>query len=209
MFLRRNKKSIAKAASSELQWLPVTPEQQKRKLNLEVSAIMRMLDLPEANRADVRSAYVIAEDLALRQVEMEFDLPLLRHRAFEDAAFDGVAQKNNRIFCVEILFLVNSNLSEDRIEMLFNKAEYAAARVRRVDSKIKLELMLVLITQLTREDQSLLQSKLIQRFTTTLSDVMRQAKLLKSNNLGKSTPPVDFNIHFYDFETLQNTFLNE
>lgn len=170
---------------------------------------MSALDLREANRADVRSAYVIAEDLALRQVEAEFDLPLLRHRVFEDVTFDAVAQKNNQIFCVEILFLVNSDLSEDRIAVLFNKAEYVAARVRQVDSKIKLELMLVLIMQLTKEDERLLRTKLTKRFTTTLSDIMQQVKPFKSNAAEKSAPPVDFNIHFYDFENLQNTFLNE
>lgn len=170
---------------------------------------MHALNLPETQRADVRSAYVIAEDLALRQIENEFDLPLLRHRTFEGISFDGVAIKDNHFFCAEILFLVEPNLSEDRIEVLFNKADYAAEHVRQFNPEIKLELLLVLITQLAPVEENALRKKIAKRMKTSLNDVVRQVALFDKTEKQKSVPPVDFNIYFYDFENLQNTFLNQ
>lgn len=167
----------------------MTPEQQKRKLNLAVSAIMHALDLPEANRADVRSAYVIAEDLALRQIEIIFKLPLLRHRVLEGVPFDGVAVKDKTIFCLEVEFLTAPEFPSERLAAIFDKTDYADQRVRLAHADANVKLVLILITQLSPEAEETFHKKLEKQIRTGA--------------------PVDVEAPIFNFEQLQHTFLNE
>lgn len=167
----------------------MTPEQQKRKLNLAVSAISHALELPEANRADVRSAYVIAEDLALRQIEIIYQLPLLRHRVLEGVPFDGVAVQDETVFCIEVEFLTAPEFSSERLTAIFDKTDYASQRVRLSNARMKIKLVLILITQLSPADEAAFHKK-----------------LEKQIRLGA---PVDVEAPIFNFEQLQHTFLNE
>lgn len=164
----------------------LTAEQQKRKLNLEVTAIMSGLKLPASQRGDVRSAYVIAEDLALRQIALEFNLPIVRHVALEGVPFDAAAFAENQIFCVEVLFLAQPDLSQARIDAVLEKTSHAVKKM--ASAKTKIRLLLALVTQLSPEAEEVLRVKLRKSFGNT---------------------PVDIDVKMFDFEFLQRTFLSE
>ncbi len=167
----------------------MTPEQQKRKLNLAVSAIMHALSLPETNRPDVRSAYVIAEDLALRQIEIIYSLTLLRHRVLEGVPLDAVAIKDKTLFCVEVEFLTAPEFPPERLAAIFDKIDYANQRVRLLNPDSKIMLVLILITQLSSSDEEIFHKKLEKQI--------------------RAHAPVEVDAPIFNFEQLQHTFLNE
>jgi hypothetical protein len=166
---------------------PMTAEQQKQKLNLEVSAIMRAMDLPESQRGDVRSAYVIAEDLALRQVEIEGNLLLSRHVVVEGVPFDAVAVKNDCLIVCEVVFSVKPEIAQTRIDILLDKVDFVNQAIGKIRKNFKMRLILAVITQLAPAEENALQSRFAKKFADT---------------------PIDADIYFFDFEQLQRTFLN-
>ncbi|MEP6923348.1 MAG: hypothetical protein ABI954_02690 [Pyrinomonadaceae bacterium] len=167
----------------------MTPEQQKRKLNLAVSAIMNALGLPESNRPDVRSAYVIAEDLALRQIEIIYHLPLLRHRVLEGVPLDAVAIKGKTISCIEVEFLTAPEFPPERLAAIYDKVDYANQRVKLLHPDAKIMLVLILITQLSPSDEEVFHKKLKKQI--------------------RAHAPVEVDAPIFNFEQLQHTFLNE
>lgn len=186
LFLILTKAEKLMLDESNTSWQPMTPEQQRRKLNLEVTTLANLL--PSYQRSDLRSAYIIAEDLALRQIEIENRLPLMRHVVLEGVPFDGVAFKDERVFCVEVYFLFAPDVPQERIDALLDKVEYAAQRIRKEYAGVKVRLLLVLVIQLSQQDESQLRSTLSNKFALT---------------------PVDVDIRFLDFENLQKNFTAE
>ena len=167
----------------------MTPEQQKRKLSFVVSAILQALELPESSRPDVRSAYIIADDLALRQIEIIYQLPLLRHRVLEGASFDGIAIKNKTIFCIEVEFLIAPEFQPERLAAIFDKINYANQRVALLQPDMKITLVLILITQLSTADEEIFHKRLEKQI--------------------RAHAPVEVDAPIFNFEQLQHTFLNE
>lgn len=167
----------------------MTPEQQKRKLNLAVSTIMQALNLPESQRGDVRSAYVIAVDLALRQLEIDYQTLCARHTVLEGVPFDAVAVKDNQIFCVEIEFLTQPEFPSARLAAIFDKINFVNQRIHRALANAKVALFLILITQLSRRDEEIFHKEL-------------------KKQISKGAP-VEVYAPIYNFEQLQRTFLDE
>lgn len=169
-------------------WSPMTPEQQKRKLNLAVSAIMKALSLPEAQKPDVRSAYVIAEDLALRHIEINQQMPFMRHVVLEGVPFDGVAVKDKQLYCAEVEFLTTPVFPPERFAAIFDKIDYAKQRVHLTRPDVKVILMIILVTQLQPGEDD---------FHKNLrKEIVEHA-------------PVEVIAPILNFEQLQHSFLNE
>lgn len=166
----------------------MTPEQQKRKLNLAVSVVMQTLSLPEAQAADVRSAYVIAEDLALRQAEINQQMPFMRHVVLEGVPFDAVAVKNKEIFCAEVEFLPKPVFPPERLAAVYDKVDYAKQRVKLSRSDVKVSLILILVTQLAANEED---------FHKELRKELQ------------AHCPVDVISLIFNFEELQHSFLHE
>lgn len=184
LILRHYKKLALVANEDDFSWTTMTPEQQRRKLNLEVARIKQ----ESSEDANFHQLYVSLEDLALRQVEAENQMPLLRHIVLEGVPFDGVTVKDGRVFCVEVTFMVVPDLPQERVDALLDKVEYAARRIRQKVPAMRVRLLLALVTKLNQQAENRLRSALAEKFALT---------------------PVDVDVRFLRHDLLQKTFIAE
>lgn len=172
-----------------IQWHAEMPELQRQNANIEVKELSRLLSADEGQHSELLSAYVVAGDLALRQVQQEENLPLMRHVSIGKTPFDGVLVDGDLITCIEVAFLVAPFVRQDRVESMLKKAAQAKKILAAMKSRLRVRLMLVLVTQLTGDEEEVLRSTLgTKRFSDT---------------------PVDIDIRLFDFEALQKLYLNE
>lgn len=182
-------RKLAIAAKDELlPWQMMPPEVQRRKLNAEVGELAAILKIPATQLSDLRSAYIVAEDLALRKVEQEARVSLMRHVEIEAAEFDAVFINREVITFVETAFLVVPDISQKKIDAVLKKLEYVKKLFARIRPDSKLKLLLLLITQLEEEDAVRLRAVLKNKFNNT---------------------PVDVVINPLDFEGLQQIFAGD
>ena len=181
---------------AEMSLNTLTPDQQRRKLNAEVSSILNAVaqsgevkkktNADVASRGDVRTAFIVAEDLALRQLELEYGESFMRHAALEGVPFDGVWITSDKIAGIEVKFLDVPLLPQESVDSLLDKAEYAAARLKRTRPDASFAFVLALVTQLSAEEQTKLRMGLENKFALT--------------------PVKKIELKMFDFDNLQNTF---
>lgn len=172
-----------------IEWSAAMPDMQRQNLNIEVRELSKILHVDAAHISDLQSAYIVAEDLALRQIQHEEIVPLLRHVSVGSVPFDAVFLKNSLLVCCEVSFLVAPELRQDRIEAMMRKIAQAKQEIEKNGSEITVRLMIVLVTQLVPDDDALLRSMLNkQKFAET---------------------PVDIDIRLLDFEALQRMYVTD
>ena len=172
-----------------IRWDTAMPEIQRQNVNVEVRELARLLGVGNDQLADLLSAYIVAEDLALRQIQQEENLPLMRHVSIGSTPFDAILIDQDLITCIEVAFLVVPDVRQDRIESMLKKITQAKKKLAEMKSRLRLRLMLVLVTQLTIDEEEVLRGMLItRRFTDT---------------------PVDIDIRLLDFEMLQKVYVSE
>lgn len=112
--------STVKAGWFELsdQLRPQSPEQQRERARIEIAEVVQQ-QLPGAaestrsSRADAESLYLQAEDLALRAVQAEFEIPLNRQVTNSGGAeFDGAFVKDRQLHVVEVKAYLGSVSTE-------------------------------------------------------------------------------------------------
>lgn len=187
---QRGARRLAAAAEGlSVGWNSAQPELQRQTLNVEVVELSRLLDVGVEQMGDLQSAYIVAEDLALRQIQIEENAPLIRHASIGGVPFDAVLTRDGLIVCVEVSFLVAPDLRQDKIDAVIKKAAKARKSITESGDAHDLRLMFLLVTQLTPQDEEVLRSRLkTSRFSGT---------------------PVDIEIRFLDFEALQKIFIAE
>jgi hypothetical protein len=185
LILRHHRSLTVGAIDEERTWQLTNSEEQKNKLNSEVIELAASLGMSKNQISDLRSAYIVAKDLALRQVELEADTPLLRHICIGDANFDALLVNQDIVTCVDATFLAIPEVPQERISTVLQKLEHAMSKIRLLRPGTKLRLLLAIVTQLEPEDESRMRSMLIERFSQT---------------------PVDVDIVLMDFEGLQRAF---
>lgn len=188
LILRHFRKLAVSDKDNEIVWRIMSAEKQQQKLNVEVNDLARLLTIPASQLSDLRSAYIVAEDLALRHIEKESQIPLMRHIALEGTEFDAVLINQDLIKCVEVTFLVTPNLTEEKIASILRKIEITKKKLSKIRPNTKLVLMLALVTQLDQTGEAKLRSILGDKFSET---------------------PVDVDIRLFDFEELQRIFTAE
>lgn len=172
-----------------IHWDAAMPELQRQNVNIEVRELARLLGVGDDHLGDLLSAYVVAEDLALRQIQQEENLPLMRHVSIGRTPFDGILVDQDLITCIEVSFLVVPDVRQDRIESMLKKITQAKKNLAELKSRLRLRLMLVLVTQLTPDEEDELRGMLVtRRFSET---------------------PVDIDIRLLDFEMLQKVYVSE
>jgi len=170
-----------------LEWHPTQTDVQKQSLALEVEGIASSLELDPLQTTELFSAYVVAEDLALRRIQQEHSAAMIRHLQVGGAPFDALIIESDELICVEVSFVVKPDLRQEKVDAMLRKMgtvkRYLAAE--RLD--VALRLMLVVVTQLTPDEVDEIKSRLT----------------------GKRFPdsPVNIDIHFFDFEELQKTYV--
>ena len=172
-----------------IRWDAAMPEIQRQNVNVEVRELGRLLGVGDDNLADLLSAYIVAEDLALRQIQQEENLPLMRHVSIGGTPFDAILVEHDLITCIEVSFLVVPDVRQEKIESMLKKITLAKKNLAEQKSRLRLRLMVVLVTQLTDDEEERLRGMLItRRFTDT---------------------PVDIDIRLLDFEMLQKVYVSE
>ena len=188
LVLRHSRKLAVGQKDDAMYWQIMLPESQRRKLNAEVKELGAIMNIPPQQLGDLRSAYVVAEDLALRQLEQETKTTMIRHVSIEAAEFDAIMVNNDIITCIETTFLVTPHVSQEKINTTLKKIEFASKKLNELRPGSKLRLLLALVTQLDQEGEAKLRSTLISKFSST---------------------PVDVDIRLLDFEGLQKIFVAE
>lgn len=172
-----------------INWDAAMPEVQRQNVNVEVRELARLLGVGREGLTDLLSAYIVAEDLALRQIQQEENKPLMRHVSIGQMPFDGVLIDHDLITCIETAFLVVPDVRQEKIESMLRKISKAKKNLADMKSRLRLRLMLVLVTQLSPAEEEELRGMLVtRRFTDT---------------------PVDIDIRLLDFEMLQKVYVSE
>ncbi len=185
LILKHFRKLAVAERDDSLSWQIMSPEKQQRKLNAEVNELARIMSVPEDQMSDLRSAYIVAEDLALRHIEREEQLPLMRHISLDKIEFDAILVNQDIVKCIEVAFLVTPDISTDKVNIVLRKVDATKARLAKVRPRTKLIIMFILVTQLDEGGESKLRSILTDKFSAT---------------------PVDVDIRLLDFEGLQRVF---
>jgi hypothetical protein len=170
-------------------WTPVDPDVQRQMLSTEIEQIAKHLRIGEDEGGEVLSTYVVAQDLALRQVQQEYKAAMIRHANVGRVAFDALIPGNNRLTCVDVSFLVTPELRQDKIDAMLKKIAHLSNVFETEKIGLELRLIVVLVTQLDSDAEAILRSTLRQkRFSSTTADI---------------------DIRIFDFEDLQRAFLSE
>ncbi len=184
-----NRRLIATSDRRLVKWDAALPELQRQNVNLEVKELARLLGVENGRSGDLLSAYIVAEDLALRQIQQEEKLPLLRHVQLGTTPFDAIMIEQDMITCIEVSFLVVPDVRQDKIESMLKKVTQAKKNLAEMKLRLRVKLMLVLVTQLTLDEEDTLRGMLItRRFSDT---------------------PVDIDIRLLDFESLQKIYVTD
>ncbi len=179
------KKLSAGDRNRRISWDIDLPESQRIKLNREVHELARILEIPKEQMSDLLSAYIVAEDLALRQIQQEARMPLMRHVTVGTTPFDAVILKGDLITCVEVTFLVTPIVSQEKINLILKKIAAPMKSLKNLKIDARVRLLLVLVTQLDDASEAQLRSSLVKKFGST---------------------PVDVDIRLLDFEALQKIY---
>lgn len=186
--LRHSRKISVSQKDSELEWNLASPDKQKRSLNTEVREIAKLMEIPVEQMSDLRSAYIVAEDLALRKVQEEAAIPIMRHINIGNTIFNAIYLKEDLATCVDVTFLVTPDVSQEKIDFVLRKISTAKTSFEKIRKGSKIRLLLVLVTQLEAEEEKKLRSKLVSKFSST---------------------PVDVDIRLFDFQTLQKIYAED
>lgn len=185
LILRHFRKLTVSDRDNEIPWQIMSPQKQQIKLNSEVDDLARLLGIPESQMSDLRSAYIVAEDLALRSIEQEAEISLKRHISLERTDFDAILISDDVIKCIEVTFAITNDVSQDKINYMLKRADLLKKILAKLRPNTKIILTLVMVTQLEKSDEAELRANVAQKFGQT---------------------PVDVEIRWFDFETLQRTF---
>ena len=187
--ISKNRRIAAVDDRRFIRWDAAMPEIQRQNVNVEVRELARLLGVGNDNLGDLLSAYIVAEDLALRQIQQEENLPMMRHVQIGRTPFDAIMIDQDLITCIETSFLVVPDIRQDKVESVIKKVTQAKKNLAEMKSRLRLRLMFVLVTQLTMDEEEKLRAALItRRFTDT---------------------PVDIDIRMLDFEMLQKVYVSE
>lgn len=185
LILRQSRQNAIGRENREFGWKTSSTDSQRRKLDDKLREITIALKNPDVPTADLFSAYIVAEDLALRQIQQETKESILRHQSIGNADFDAVLFKQDAIVCVEIAFLVAPDVSQAKINDILKRIASAEKTFDRLGKDAKFKLLLVLITQLDAAGETELRSTLTGKFSAT---------------------SIDVDIRLFDFESLQKIY---
>jgi Holliday junction resolvase-like predicted endonuclease len=188
LIIRHSRKLVVSEKDDQLVWQIMPPMKQRQKMNMEVVELAKSLQISSEQVNQLRTAFIIAEDLALRQIEFELKSPLVRNVSIRGAEFDAVHLDSEKFVCIEVTFVATDKLTQDKINVILKKVEHAQRAVLQFRPGSKVRLLLILVTQIDRDAEASLRSTLAAKFSHT---------------------PVDVDIRLFDFEKLQKAFAIE
>lgn len=167
-------------------WDILSPDTQKKKLTAEVRKLAALMNIPDEQLSDLLSAYIVAEDLALREIQFEEKIPLLRHVSIGGCDYEAILYNDDKLICMDVSFLVSPEIKQEKIDAILKKVGQTKIVMSKLRPELKVELLLVLVTQLDEEEETKLRDSLGKnRFPNT---------------------PVSVDIRLKDFEKLQKHY---
>jgi hypothetical protein len=186
---RGQRRVLAHKAAGWIAWEPAEPEVQRQTLNVAVNELSRILKVQPEAVGDLQTAFIVGADLALRQIQQDENVPLMRHVSVGGVPFDAAFTKDELVVCCEVSFLVSPDLRQDRIVSMMRKIGAVKKAIAEMNIGMRVRLMVVLVTQMSTADVEKLRETLsTKRFTAT---------------------PVDIDIRLMDFAGLQKTYVTD
>ena len=186
---RGQRRVLADKAAGWIAWEPAEPEVQRQTLNVAVNELSRILKVQPEAVGDLQTAFIVGADLALRQIQQDESVPLMRHVSVGGVPFDAAFTKDELVVCCEVSFLVSPDLRQDRIVSMMRKIGAVKKSIAEMNIGMQVRLMVVLVTQMAAADVEKLRETLsTKRFTAT---------------------PVDIDIRLMDFAGLQKTYVTD
>ena len=186
---RGQRRVLADKAAGWIAWEPAEPEVQRQTLNVAVNELSRILKVQPEAVGDLQTAFIVGTDLALRQIQQDENVPLMRHVSVGGVPFDAAFTKDELVVCCEVSFLVSPDLRQDRIVAMMRKIGAVKKAIAEMNIGMQVRLMVVLVTQMSTADVEKLRETLsTKRFTAT---------------------PVDIDIRLMDFAGLQKTYVTD
>ncbi|MDI1240429.1 MAG: hypothetical protein PSX80_00745 [bacterium] len=186
---RRHRKTIADKAAGWIAWEPIQPDLQRQTLNVAVGEISRSLKGEPEAFGDAQTAFIVGEDLALRQIQRQENVPVMRHISVGGVPFDAAFTKEDILVCCEVCFLVAPELGQDRVAAMMRKIATVKRSIAEMNIGLEVRLMVVIVTQMP--------SAKVEKLRETLSTKRF------------SSTPVDIDIRVMDFEELQRIYVTE
>lgn len=186
---KRMRELTAETTRHRLGWESAVPEIQRQNLDIEVRELSKILDIGDDQLSDVQSAYIVAEDLALREIQNNESSPLIRHITVGGVPFDAVMMQGETLVCIEVAFLITPDVRKERTDSIIRKIDSVRSALAREQVPMESRLMMVLVTQLSPEDE------------TQLRSVLNARKFADT--------PVDIEIRLLDFEALQRNYVTD
>ena len=184
--MREIRKLSMTEARRNTAWDILSPESQKKKLTAEVKKLADLMNIPDEQLSDLLSAYIVAEDLALREIQFEEKIPLLRHVSIGGCDYEAILYNDEKLICMDVTFLVSPELKQQKIDAILKKVGQTKIVMSKLRPELKIELLIVLVTQLDENEESTLRDSLGKnRFPDT---------------------PVSVDIRLKDFEKLQKHY---
>lgn len=181
----RNLNSLLRNNKTEI-WELLSPEEQKSKFDEKIKTLASETEISVESLGDLRTAYLVAEDLGLRQIESERKTSVARRIRVAETNFDGAFFSRNAFNFVEVLFLTEPHFTAQKAQDYLKKTETVKRKLARLNLNAKIKLLLVLVTRMEENEKAKLRSILADKFNET---------------------PVDIDIRLLDFETLQGNFI--
>jgi len=181
----RQSRQRSSGDSRELGWKTSPTDRQRRKLNDNLREIIVALNAGDVQIDDLFSVYIVAEDLAFRQIQQEMKENLLRQQSVGGIDFDAILFKPDFVTCIETAFLFAPDVPQAKIDEILSRISSAKKFCEQSGKKANLRLLFVLITQLDKTGEAQLRSSLVKKFSAT---------------------SVDVDIRLFDFEDLQKKY---
>lgn len=186
-FILRNLQKFARDSAGGV-WQLMSFEEQKRKFVTKIEKLSANSDLRKEEISKLKSDYLLAENLALRQIERERKTPVTRNICVAETNFDAGFVSRNGFTFAEIVFLTTPNFSPQDADSLLNKMQATKKRFARLNLNSKIRLLLVFVTRLDETAEARLRHLLSESFNST---------------------PVDVDVRLLDFETLLRDFTEQ
>lgn len=189
MSYREQRRLSGRAAVGLIEWGSALPEVQRENLRIAAAELSRILGPEDNTVSDLQTAFIVAEDLALRQIQHEEGVPVMRHVSVAGVPFDAVFANGDELACGEVAFLVSPELPQARVVAMMQKITTVKRSIEAMNIGMKVRLMPILITQMPDGDVAKLRESLgTNRFSST---------------------PTDIDIRLFDFDELQRTYVSD
>jgi hypothetical protein len=185
---RERSRILGRTAAGWIEWKSASHELQRQNLNVAAKELARILEKDHDSGTEIHTALIVAEDLALRHIQQEEGVPVLRHTSVAGIPFDAMFVKDDTLVCADVTFLVSPQLKQERVAAMLNKIAAVKRSVDAMNIGLTVRLMLVVTTQMADDEVNELKKSLdTRRFESTVTDI---------------------DIRFLDFDELQRTYVS-